>query len=122
VSQDYAQPPNVRTNTYQLTVTGAGMAYSYDLNGNLTGDGTKTFEWDAENRLTAVKQGAAALASFAYDGQGRRAQKTAGGVSRTYVYDDEGVIEERLSSGQRCATSTGAISTSHWRSEMVPEW
>jgi hypothetical protein len=54
VAQDYAQPPNVRTNTYQLAVTGAGTTYTYDLNGNLTGDGTKTFEWDAENWRTAM--------------------------------------------------------------------
>jgi RHS repeat-associated protein len=100
VAQDYAQPPNVRTNTYQLTVTGAGTTYTYDLNGNLTGDGTKTFEWDAEDRLTAVKQGATVLASFAYDGQGRRVHKTAGGVTHTYVYDGEDIVEERLSGGQ----------------------
>ena len=100
VAQDYAQPPNVRTNTYQLDVSGAGTTYSYDANGNLTGDGTRTFEWDAENRLTAVKQGATVLASFAYDGRGRRAQKVAGGVTHTYIYDAEDILEERLSSGQ----------------------
>jgi RHS repeat-associated protein len=91
---------NLRTNTYQLSLGGTAVSYSYDFNGNLTSDGTRTFEWDAENRLTAVKQGATTLASFAYDAWGRRVQKTAGALTRTYVYDAEDVIEERLSSGQ----------------------
>jgi RHS repeat-associated protein len=91
---------NVRTNTYQTSVSGTASAFTYDGNGNLTGDGTSTFEWNAENKLTAVKQGSTTLASFSYDGQGRRSQKTAGGVTRTYIYDDEDIIEERVSSGQ----------------------
>jgi RHS repeat-associated protein len=39
------------------------------------------------------------VARFAYDGLGRRAQKTAAGVTRTYVYGGDDVIEERLNSG-----------------------
>ena len=66
----------------------------------MTGDGTKAYQWDAENRLVAVLQGATTLASFVYDGGARGFQKTAGGVTRTYVYDDANIIEERLSSGQ----------------------
>src|SRR6266542_3606979 len=77
-----------------------GATYTYDANGNLAGDGTRTFEWDAENRLTAVKQGGTTLASFSYDGKGRRAQKITGGVTHTYVYDGMSIVEERLSSGQ----------------------
>jgi len=90
---------NLRTNAYQVTESGSTTSYTYDLNGNHSGDGTKTLEWDAENRLTAVKQGGATLASFIYDGQGRRFQKLAAGVTTTYVYDGSHVIEERLSTG-----------------------
>jgi len=36
-------------------------------------------EWNAENRLTRVTQGATELARFTYDSQGRRFQKIAGG-------------------------------------------
>jgi RHS repeat-associated protein len=57
-------------------------------------------EWDAEDRLTRVTQGPTELARFAYDGQGRRAQKIVGGVTHTYIYDKANIIEERLSSGQ----------------------
>jgi RHS repeat-associated protein len=56
-------------------------------------------EWDAENRLLAVKQGGNTLASFTYDASGRRATKTAGGVTITYVYDGAEFLEARPSSG-----------------------
>ena len=63
----------------------AGGPFIYDDNGNLTSDGTKTYEWDAENRLVAVKQGGNTIASFVYDADGRRASsKTAGGVTHTF--------------------------------------
>jgi RHS repeat-associated protein len=82
-------------------LSGAETAFrvSIDANGNLTGDGTKTYEWDAENQLTAVKQGGNTLASFTYDGNGRRATKTAGGVTTTYVYYGAQFLEERPSTG-----------------------
>jgi len=54
-------------------------------------------QWDAENRLIRVLQAATELASFTYDGRGRRAQKVAGGVTRTYVYDGDEILEERTS-------------------------
>ena len=44
--------------------------------------------------------GTTTLASFVYDGSGKRQQKTAGGVPHTYLYDEKNIIEERLSSGQ----------------------
>ena len=90
---------NVRTNVYELTQTGATKSFTYDPNGNLTGDGTKTYEWDAENRLTAVKQGGNTVASFSYDGIGRRATKASGGVTTTYVYAGRNLVEERPSAG-----------------------
>lgn len=48
----------------------------------------------------AVLQGVTTLASFVYDGKGRRTQKAAGGVTHTYLYDQRNLIEERISSGQ----------------------
>jgi RHS repeat-associated protein len=98
---------NVRTNTYQVSQAGSSKSFTYDPNGNLTGDGTKTYEWDAENRLTRVCTGACQpgtdppnmLARFTYDGNGRRASKTAGGVTTTYVYDGAQFLEERPSAG-----------------------
>ena len=45
------------TATYEVDVTGTAKAFTYDANGNLTADGTRTFEWDAKNRIVAVTVG-----------------------------------------------------------------
>jgi RHS repeat-associated protein len=90
---------NLRTNTYEVTQTGATKSFTYDANGNLTSDGAKTYEWDAERRLTAVKQGGNTLASFSYDSKARRASKSAAEVTTTYVYDRAQFLEERSSVG-----------------------
>ena len=80
--------PAARTSTPWAVLFGAEMSIrvSIDPNGNMTGDGAKTYQWDAANRLVAVLQGASTLASFVYDGRGNRQQKTAGGVTHTYIY------------------------------------
>jgi RHS repeat-associated protein len=57
--------------------------FSYDLDGNLTGDGRWTYTWDAENCLVAVETNPAAIAvgaprvkvEFSYDVAGRRVLK-----------------------------------------------
>ena len=49
------------------------------------------------NQLVEVKQGTTTIATFEYDGFGRRTEKAAGGVTRTYIYDAEDIVEERLS-------------------------
>jgi RHS repeat-associated protein len=92
---------NVRTNTYSVTTTGAAAAFTHDANGNLAsraeGGVTTTYHWDAENRLVAVRRGAATLAAFAYDGRGRRATKTASPEGVSYVWDGDDVLQERSS-------------------------
>jgi RHS repeat-associated protein len=45
----------------------SAVSLTYDANGNLTHDGTRTYAYDQENRLTAVAE-----ASFTYDGMSRR--------------------------------------------------
>jgi len=46
-----------------------------DANGNLTSDGTKTYVWNALNQLVEVKEGTTTIATFEYDGAGRRTEK-----------------------------------------------
>ena len=62
---------NLRTNTYQVSGSGSTRSFSYDNNGNLAskveGAITTTYEWDAENQLTAINQGAL-RSEFTYDG------------------------------------------------------
>lgn len=49
---------NATTNQYNVVVSGSGSkALVYDANGNLASDGTRTFEWDPLNRLTAMASG-----------------------------------------------------------------
>jgi RHS repeat-associated protein len=85
----------------QYTAVGA-VTPTYDGNGNLTFDGTLTYGYDAESRLTAVTQGATAVASYAYDAQGRRKLKTVGAATTVYVTDADNreVLEYDGASGQ----------------------
>src|SRR4051794_716270 len=41
-------------NQYQSTTGTGATAYAYDLNGNLTSDGTTTLVYDVENRLVSA--------------------------------------------------------------------
>jgi RHS repeat-associated protein len=100
-AKDYAG--NERTNTYQVDVAGSSKSFSYDANGNLTGDGARTFEWDAENRLLAVNQGSQ-RSEFTYDGRGRRVRivETDNGTvtsDRRYLWCGMKICEERNGGG-----------------------
>jgi len=79
----------------QYTAAG-GASFSYDANGNLTGDGTYTYGYDVENRLTTKSGGL----TLAYDPNGRLWQ-TAGGASGTtrYLYDGDQLVAEYNGSG-----------------------
>jgi RHS repeat-associated protein len=94
---------NVRTNTYQVSQTGASKSFTYDLNGNLSSDGTRTYEWDGENRLTAVVSGTR-RSEFTYDGNDRRVrivEKDGATVltDRRFVLCEGTLCEERDASG-----------------------
>jgi RHS repeat-associated protein len=89
-----------------VTVIPTNNAYSYDLNGNLLGDGTRNFAYDDENQLIAVWQANAWSNSFAYDGKLRRRIErdsywnagTSGWILTNeihFVYDGNLVVQER---------------------------
>jgi RHS repeat-associated protein len=69
----------------QYTAVGAATP-TYDGNGNLTFDGTFTFGYDAENRLTSAN-GPGIVASYTYNAQGRRKTKTVNGAATVYIAD-----------------------------------
>jgi len=71
-----------------------GVAQSFDANGNLTGDGARTFVWNARNQLTQILQGASAVASFSYDAVGRRTVRNESGQATTYLYDGADPVQE----------------------------
>ena len=85
-----------------------GVTYSYDGNGNLTGDGVTAYAYDAENRLlSATKTGVAAV--YAYDPLGRRTRKSGAGVTPAFFvssgsdeiaeYDGTGALAVRYVPG-----------------------
>ena len=88
---------NETTQQYEVDSTGSTTSYAHDASGNLTSDGTKTYYWNALNQLVEVKEGSTIIATFDYDGEGRRTEKAAGGITHQYVYDAEDIVEERMS-------------------------
>ena len=78
----------------QLTQWGA-PALTYDLNGNLTADGTYTYTWNARNQLSQLQQGATTVASYQYDAFGRRKQKVVNSIATQFVYDGQNFVQER---------------------------
>ncbi|WP_116091754.1 RHS repeat domain-containing protein [Sphingomonas crusticola] len=66
-------------------------SYGYDLNGNLTSDGTSSYTYDVENRLTAVSGAKTAILS--YDPLGRLFQTSGGAAGTTsFLYDGDALI------------------------------
>ncbi len=62
-----------RSDTNSITVNlPATPSFQYDGNGNLTSDGTRTFDYDDENQLIRMTVTNAWKSEFVYDGQGRR--------------------------------------------------
>jgi len=46
---------NTKMNSYALSVNSATTSnLTFDLNGNMTNDGTNSYTWDAENRMTKI--------------------------------------------------------------------
>ena len=70
-----------------------GTPVTYDGNGNLASDGTFSYCYDTESRLTSIlSAGTCAsptttVASYGYDAQGRRKSRTVSGVTTLFVTD-----------------------------------
>ena len=67
-----------------------GTPFGYDADGNLTSDGTWSFIYDADNRLSTANKtaGGTVSATYAYDPLGRRNHKSGTGVTETYFLND----------------------------------
>jgi RHS repeat-associated protein len=91
-------PAAVTSATYNLanrltarTTAGVTASPSWDANGNLSNDGVRSYSWDARNRLTGIS----GVASFVYDGLGRRQTTTRGGIATSFLYDGSDVAQEQ---------------------------
>jgi RHS repeat-associated protein len=84
---------------------------TYDNDGDLTNDGTYTYRYDEEHRLTGVTQiaGPTLFGQYQYDALSRRVQKIANPTGSSpattlYFYDDVRIVEEENSSFTTQAT------------------
>ncbi len=84
----------------------APRTLSYDANGNLLGDGLRTYQWDAENRLVKISYvGTARSTEFSYDGLSRRiglVEKNGATVlqARQFIWEGLRIAAERDAAGQ----------------------
>jgi RHS repeat-associated protein len=72
-----------------------GGTLSYDADGNITFDGTRSFTWNARGELIKVSIGGVAVTSYTYDALGRRKAVMSGAESTSYDYDGLNVVAER---------------------------
>jgi len=74
-----------------LTSTALNSAFTYDANGNTltktAANGTTSYAWDFENRLTSVTLPKGSVLHYLYDPFGRRIFSD--GTGRIFVYDGE---------------------------------
>lgn len=102
IARDYSN--NARTNNYQVVVSNlVNRTLTYDDNGNMASDGTRTYEWDAANRLTKISQSTNYVA-FTYDGMGRRVgmidvSGSTTNSNKKFLWCDTEMCEQRDSSG-----------------------
>lgn len=75
----------------QLTQWGSA-APTYDLNGNLTGDGSNIYAWNARDQLISIS--GAQSQSVTYDGLGQRQSSTMSGATRSLLYDGLNLVQE----------------------------
>lgn len=92
----------------------AGDSMLYDADGNLVrrwriADSTifnQRLVWSSLNELdtvTTTRSGVTTVASFAYDGAGRRARKVVGATTSHYLWDGDDLLVELDGSGNRVA-------------------
>ncbi len=94
---------NTATARYEVDTAGAAKVFTFDANGNLTSDGTRTFEWDARNQLVAVTVGTH-RSEFTYEGLQRRVRQIEkeDGVTQSdtrVLWCETAICEERAADG-----------------------
>lgn len=97
-------------NAYTAIAGGENMNLQYDDNGNLTSDGTHTYQYNYNNRLINVDNGT--TATYKYDALNRRIQKTvvSTGSTTNFYYSGDQAIEERNANNAVLATYIFGIS------------
>lgn len=99
----------------------ASKTLSYDLNGNLTSDGTNTYSWDVRDRLVSIN-GTTANANFQYDAAGRRSSRTVNGGTTTFLYDGSNIVQEQSSQSGNANLLNGGIDELFSRNDSSGAW
>ena len=71
----------------------ATVTYSYDHNGNQTAAGTRTFTYDAANRLASTSK-SGTTDTYIYDGDNNRLTDTIGSTITRYIWDANNPLPE----------------------------
>jgi RHS repeat-associated protein len=83
---------------------------TYDHNGNVISDGSNTYSYDEENRLTQLTRNSdsAVVGQYQYDALGRRVQRIANPagspLTTRYFYDDARIVEDEDQFGNPLST------------------
>jgi RHS repeat-associated protein len=75
-------------------ITNGGI--TYDAAGNVLNDGIYSYTFDAEGRITNVKQGSTQVASYTYDAFGKRTHEVTGSTTYEFVFDTAGRPYEQI--------------------------
>jgi RHS repeat-associated protein len=97
------------------------QSLSYDLNGNLTGDGINNYGWNARNQLVSIA-GPGLSASFQYDGFGRRISKTLNGMTTSFLYDGENAVQDQVGGVPTANMLVGGLDEVFTRSDSAGTW
>ncbi|MGH9736804.1 MAG: RHS repeat domain-containing protein [Candidatus Acidiferrales bacterium] len=92
--------------------------YSYDSAGNLLNDGTHSYTYDAENRITAV--GGGSTATYVYDADGKRVSKILPGVESDYIFDQSG--DPLAIYGDGCGASCWAVGYVYANGKLLAQY
>ncbi len=121
-------PANEQTNqTWQFTAAATGKTYTYDANGNLLSDGTRTFTWDAKDRLRKIVVPRNAFEGDAwewdYDYQDRRVREYAYSSNAAkptiptmqYIWERQQIVRERAGT----SAIAGTVTRTHYTHAFV---
>ena len=117
-------PPAVSSASHnaanQQTAFGS-QSLTYDLNGNLTSDGTNTYVWNGRDQLVSMT-GPGLTASFQYDAFGDRISKTVNGVTTSYLYDGANLVQEQSGGSPSANILAGALDEVFTRADAGGAW
>ena len=83
-ADSYANPHAVTAITNSSTAN--TTTFTYDHNGNLTGDGTAVYAWDYANRLTTITPATGTPSTYSYDTGMARVSQTIGSWATLYPH------------------------------------